>query len=171
MMKMPAAHNQKAMVSLVFHLCVSLGANCCFNHRFNSSGSCCSSHNNSRLETARSSQHFSLAAGTSMADDCPSSCSSFAVTPIELAPVPVLVHNKFVISPPIDRFRRIPATHLLSDSLDLTDCPKCCHIMLPTLYFGIFLAGNFPTLSKFSTGTVTTAKCNTRGGFSATTAG
>ena len=67
-----------------------------------------------------------------MSDDCPPSASSIFSVPA--APAPVLVHNKFVISPPIDHFRHAPSVHLLSDSLDLIYCPKCSHIMLPTLF-------------------------------------
>jgi hypothetical protein len=67
-----------------------------------------------------------------MTDDCPSSAASFAFDPAPFTPV--LVHNKCVISPPIDHFRHAPSVRLLSDSLDLTDCPKCCHIMLPSLH-------------------------------------
>jgi hypothetical protein len=46
----------------------------------------------------------------------------------------ILMQNKFVIAPPIDRFRQPPILHLLTESLELTDCPKCCHIMLPSLF-------------------------------------
>ncbi len=69
----------------------------------------------------------------SMSDDHSLSSSSSAPS-VPFAAAPVLVHNKFVISPPIDRFRLAPIVHMLSDSLDLTYCPKCNHIMLPTLF-------------------------------------
>ena len=70
-----------------------------------------------------------------MTDDCTSASSLLSAPSFSLPEVPpVLVHNKFVIAPPIDHFRRAPIVRLLSDSLDLTDCPKCNHIMLPALF-------------------------------------
>jgi hypothetical protein len=70
-----------------------------------------------------------------MTDDCTSASSLLSAPSFSLPEVPpVLVHNKFVIAPPIDHFRRAPTARLLSDSLDLTDCPKCNNIMLPALY-------------------------------------
>ena len=69
-----------------------------------------------------------------MSDDCPASASSFPSSPSFPPPIPtVLVHNTFVIAPPIDHFRQAPCVRLLSDSLDLTCCPRCGHIMLPLL--------------------------------------
>jgi hypothetical protein len=83
----------------------------------------CSQNGNSTIQVpafSMSDDHFSF--------------DSSSVLSVPFAASPVLVHNKFVISPPIDRFRLAPIVHMLSDSLDLTYCPKCNHIMLPTLF-------------------------------------